>query len=113
LTNHRPSVLPFLAFRNFFPLLAKLGSRKFRHLVAKYAPLKPLRKLTYIVDVMNRVAWEIFLQKKELMGRGGDTHQVGHGKDIMSVLSMCLEVVLENSWLIIRKLSSESKHVRI
>jgi hypothetical protein len=84
-----------MAFRSFFPLIAKFGSRKFRHVVAKYAPLKSLRKLTHIVDTMDRTAWEIWLQKKEAIKRGDETHQVGNGKDIMSVLSMCPDVALE------------------
>ena len=55
-------------------------------------PSKTLHKLRDIVDILHQTSIEIFESKKKAIDEGEDAlaAQVGHGKDIISVLSMLL-----------------------
>jgi hypothetical protein len=58
------------------------------HALAKHAPFKSLRRLTYNIDTMYDVATRIWAEKKAAFesGEGVVREQAGGGKDIMSVL---------------------------
>lgn len=69
--------------------LSKVGTPKFRRWIVDTVPYKNLHAARDIVDVIYNTSVEIFEAKKAALD-GGDAalaKQVGHGKDIMSILS--------------------------
>ena len=64
------------------------GIRRFLARCAQYAASKNLKNLINIVHLINDTSQEIYLIKKKALQEGGDAmkHQVGEGKDVMSVL---------------------------
>ena len=62
-----------------------------RRFLAERIPLKGLKNLISIADVMDNTSREIYRSKKNALQEGSDAiqRQVGEGKDIMSVLCMC------------------------
>jgi hypothetical protein len=55
-------------------------------------PFKNMHKLRDIVDVMHNTSIEILESKKRALKEGDDAvaKQIGGGKDIISILSMCV-----------------------
>ena len=86
--------------RNFIiPVVQNWGTpgiRNFLAWCAQYAASKNLKNLINVVYVMNDTSQAIYLMKKKALQEGGDAmkHQVGEGKDAMSVLRMsgCMDV---------------------
>ena len=77
-----------MPFQKLFPVIARLGSPKLRRNLAQRAPLKSIRKLAGMIDIMDLTAQEIWAQKKEAILRDeASVQQSGHGKDLMSVMS--------------------------
>ena len=74
------------------PIVARIGTPRFRRFCVDMFPSKTLHKLRDIVDILHQTSIEIFESKKKAIGEGEDAlaAQVGHGKDIISVLSMLL-----------------------
>lgn len=75
--------------RQFLPFLVKLGPPALRRFVAEHAPIKAVRRLVEIVDVMDRTSVEVLTNKKAALAQGDAAvmKQIGQGKDIMSILS--------------------------
>ncbi|KAF5319267.1 hypothetical protein D9619_008300 [Psilocybe cf. subviscida] len=76
-------VTPFAA-----PLVRKYGNPKFCRFIMDLLPYKALHDCRDIVDVMDRTAREIYLQKKQALADGNEAliTKIGQGKDIMSIL---------------------------
>lgn len=72
------------------PYFVKVGTPSFRRWVMSVFPSEDVRRMQYIVDNMYQTSQEVLESKKKLVAKG-DTelmHEVGYGKDIMSVLRM-------------------------
>jgi hypothetical protein len=79
-------------FRNYLlPTLVKLGPPKFRRFLVNLVPFKNVRELRDIIDVMYNTSVEILEAKKRALMEGDEAvaRQIGRGKDIISILSMC------------------------
>ncbi|KAH9475657.1 Cytochrome P450 monooxygenase 91 [Psilocybe cubensis] len=70
------------------PILVKIGSAQFRRRVLNMLPIKTLHKLRDIIDTMHGTSVEILESKKKALEEGDEAvaHQVGQGKDILSIL---------------------------
>jgi hypothetical protein len=75
----------------FLSTLVKLGPPRFRRFLVDLLPFKNARRLRDIIDILDNTAKEILEVKKRAIQEGDDAiaEQVGHGKDIISVLCMC------------------------
>lgn len=71
------------------PLVLRIGSSTLRRRLLKFVPLPDLHKATVLVDAMSNSTQNILNGKKEAMERGDEAvlEQIGHGKDLMSLLS--------------------------
>lgn len=69
-------------------LFSSIGSPWFRRKLLKLWPSKDVQKVVDIVDIMHEQSVEVFAAKKEMLAKGEDAaiHQVGKGKDILSIL---------------------------
>lgn len=58
-------------------------------------PWPDLNRIVYLADVMDETSRMIFYSKKAALEKGDDAvvHQVGEGRDIMSVLSESLQLL--------------------
>ena len=90
-TSYRPTIFRLHALRRMMHIFVKLGPPPFRRFVMKLIPNKAVGRTQEIVDIMDRTSIEIFELKKLALQQGDDAvlKQVGHGKDIMSILCMC------------------------
>ena len=90
--------------RRFTPYVASLGSPAFRRRVLELIPHKQVQKLKNIVDIMSNRASQIYDEKKRGLQAGDEAvlHQVGEGKDIMSILSAFLWAKRDTRLLICR-----------
>lgn len=70
------------------PNVSELGSPNLRRRVVESIPLKSLRKLISIIDVMDSTSTKIFYAKKKAIEEGDEAvlNQLSKGKDIMSIL---------------------------
>ncbi|RDX54454.1 cytochrome P450 [Lentinus brumalis] len=100
LTEDRPDEFAN-AVKDLFPQLAKtgilrlllpyvldLGTASFRRRVVELLPNKRVQRLKDISDIMHERSVLIFNEKKAALEKGDDAlkHQVGEGRDIMSIL---------------------------
>ncbi|KAI0355907.1 cytochrome P450 [Trametes cingulata] len=83
-----PALYDLSVFRWTLPYLVHIGTPAFRRKVMQWIPMERLHKLQHVVDIMHRRAAEIYREKKALLEKGDQAllHQVGEGKDLMSVL---------------------------
>lgn len=74
--------------RTALPFLVKLGPPKFRAFVVKMVPSKRVQRVREMVEIMAQTSNEVFEAKKRALQAGGNAlaDQIGHGKDIMSIL---------------------------
>ena len=77
--------------RRLVPYVTEFGTPTFRRWVLDMLPHKGVQKLKSIVDVMHERSVEIYKLKKQALDQGDEAvaHQVGEGKDIMSILCTC------------------------
>ena len=77
--------------RRLVPYVSDLGPPAFRRWLLGVFPHKGVQKLKSIVDVMHERSVEIYNLKKQALDQGDEAvaHQVGEGKDIMSILRAC------------------------
>ncbi|KAI0347504.1 cytochrome P450 [Trametopsis cervina] len=75
-------------YRLLYPKVRNIGSPAFRSAVVKLIPSKNLRALRALVSTMQTQARLIFDGKKRALAEGNKAvmHQIGEGKDIMSIL---------------------------
>ncbi|OCH86572.1 cytochrome P450 [Obba rivulosa] len=83
-----PTFVPLQTYRRLLPYVADLGPPKFRRFVLDMIPDPTLQKLKKISDTVAEQSKAIFYEKKAALERKDDIamHQIGEGKDIMSVL---------------------------
>ena len=85
-----------------FQYLPWIGPAWLRHLIAKLIPDANFKHVKSIVDTLYTRSRDIYLDKKEALLKGDEElkHQVGQGKDIMSVLRESKPVLDSRSALI-------------
>ncbi|KAM5537055.1 hypothetical protein V8D89_009201 [Ganoderma adspersum] len=83
-----PQLVRSVLFRVFMPHAAKLGPAAFRRWVVERTPLDYVQQMRRITDTMHDRSVKIFNEKKALLEKGDDAlkHQIGEGRDIMSIL---------------------------
>ncbi|KAI0347457.1 cytochrome P450 [Trametopsis cervina] len=83
-----PTAWALTPFRMLMPILGKLGPSRFRRWLAERWPNPHVKKALHIIDTLERTSREIFYSKKIALEKGDEAvvHQVGEGKDIMSIL---------------------------
>jgi hypothetical protein len=76
------------------PLLVRIGPPRFRKFLVGLLPFENVRRLRSIVDVMYNTSNDILEAKKRALEEGDEAvaRQIGKGKDIISVLSMCISM---------------------
>ena len=76
-------------WRTLSPYWTKIGTPGFRRYVSKLLPTKDMQAMRNVVETLQAKSSEIYMQKKAALEKGDDamTHQIGEGKDILSVLS--------------------------
>ena len=81
------------------PYVPEWGSPWIRRRIVELFPHEGVQQLKSIIDVMHRRSVEIFEEKKRALEKGDEAvmHQIGEGKDIMSILRECRPP--ETSWL--------------
>ncbi|EIM87128.1 cytochrome P450 [Stereum hirsutum FP-91666 SS1] len=70
------------------PCVANFGPAAFRRWIIQLMPSKTIKQLIDATDVMDETSRMVFSHKKEALEKGDDAvvHQIGEGRDIMSVL---------------------------
>ncbi|THH05492.1 hypothetical protein EW146_g9889 [Bondarzewia mesenterica] len=84
-TVNSPSMIIAL---EFLPWLMRIGTSAFRRAVAEKTPWEDVQRLINVLDIMDKTSREIFENKKIALEKGDQAvvHQIGEGKDIISVL---------------------------
>ncbi|KAI0754283.1 cytochrome P450 [Daedaleopsis nitida] len=84
----QPTMVELSILRRILPYLPEYGSATFRRKLMEMIPNARVQKMKSIVDTIHRRSVEIFEEKKRALEQGDKavTHQVGEGKDIMSIL---------------------------
>ncbi|KAJ3510085.1 hypothetical protein NLJ89_g4875 [Agrocybe chaxingu] len=83
-----------VSFKMLFPrtyllaTLVKIGTPSFRRFLVDLIPWKALHDLRDVVDVLHNTSVEIIESKKKALAEGDESvaHQIGQGKDILSIL---------------------------
>lgn len=80
---------------NLLPTLVKLGPPRFRRFLVDLLPFENVRRLRGIVDTLHNTSVEILEAKRHALVEGGEAlaKQTGKGKDIISILSMCVPML--------------------
>ncbi|KAM5541912.1 hypothetical protein V8D89_004222 [Ganoderma adspersum] len=83
-----PTTLEMEFGRVLLPILEYLGPAWFRRWLVTLIPKDSVQRMKYIVDTMYDRSKEIYETKKALIESGDDAvlHQVGEGRDVMSIL---------------------------
>ncbi|KAH8105401.1 cytochrome P450 [Cristinia sonorae] len=83
-----PTFVPMFMVFHILPFVQNFGTASFRRRVLELIPWKRLKKALEITDTLEHTSKTILSQKKELLAQGDVAmqHQVGEGKDLMSVL---------------------------
>ena len=92
LTPWISSALNALSIGQFFlPYFRNMGPRWLRGWLFKLIPSARTKRILHVVDTMDSESRKIYNAKKTALEAEDDTilHQVGEGKDIMSILRAC------------------------
>lgn len=84
-----PTLFKTLLLRQFLPWVTNIGlSADFRRRLVDLVPWKPVKDVVDMTRVIDLTSREILENKKRALEKGDSAvmHQVGEGKDIMSVL---------------------------
>ncbi|PIL27477.1 cytochrome P450 [Ganoderma sinense ZZ0214-1] len=83
-----PQLVRSVTFRTLMPHASKLGPASFRRWVVERTPLDYVQQMRRITDTLHDRSVKIFREKKALLEKGDDAlkHQIGEGRDIMSIL---------------------------
>ncbi|EIM84951.1 cytochrome P450 [Stereum hirsutum FP-91666 SS1] len=83
-----PTVASLQLLRQLVPWFHDVGPPSVRRWIAKNIPIKRLNRAVRLTDVMDEMSREILDSKKAALKEGDDAimHQVGEGKDILSIL---------------------------
>ncbi len=90
-----PQLARSVVLRGLFPIAIKLGPASFRRWIVERTPIENVQQLRRISDVMHNRSVQIFNEKKAMLESGDDAikHQIGEGRDIMSILREFLRPV--------------------
>ncbi|KAK7057733.1 cytochrome P450 [Favolaschia claudopus] len=88
-----PAIFSLAIERQFLPYILKIGTPSFRGWLVNITPSRRLHRLRDIVNTMYKVNSAVFESKKEAIKRGDEKvlDQVGHGRDIVSILMRGME----------------------
>ncbi|EIM84926.1 cytochrome P450 [Stereum hirsutum FP-91666 SS1] len=88
LKNLIPTTTKLNVFRQLFPWVSDLGTTTMRRWVARNIPWPDFNRLAYLTDIIDETSREILGSKMAALEKGDDAvvHQVGEGRDILSVL---------------------------
>lgn len=77
-----------MVIRLMLPALSKIGTASFRRRVVEMVPNSDVQRLREISDVMHERSVLIYNEKKAALEKGDESlkHQIGEGRDIMSIL---------------------------
>ncbi|KAH9853051.1 cytochrome P450 [Lenzites betulinus] len=83
-----PEMAKSAAPRVLLPYLVRIGTAAFRRRVLDYLPSTNIRRMKEVSYILYARSEVIFNEKKEALARGDDAvkHQVGEGRDVMSIL---------------------------
>ncbi|KAA1468090.1 cytochrome P450 [Dentipellis sp. KUC8613] len=86
--NLLPTMFPLRVYRVFLPWIVNYVARPIRGFAARHVPWKAVRSLVGIVDVMHKTSQRIISEKRMALLKGDEAvlHQIGEGRDILSVL---------------------------
>ncbi len=89
-----PSFVKIQWARFLFPYLPYLGPSWFRRAILDLVPSKTIQKAKEVTDVVNKRSEELVNAKKAALAKGEKdvTHQVGEGKDVLSILRAYLSI---------------------
>lgn len=81
-------------FIRYADVLIELGPRRFRRFVTDIFPHPHLQRVKDVIDTMDEKSRAIFREKETALENGDKAvlHQVGEGKDIMSVFSTFMHI---------------------
>ncbi|KAJ3555363.1 hypothetical protein NM688_g2618 [Phlebia brevispora] len=76
------------AYRPLGPTIVKICTPAFRRAVARLLPHKKIQEIRRVVETLETNCKEVYESKMTALEKGDDTvtHQIGEGKDILSVL---------------------------
>ncbi|RPD65435.1 cytochrome P450 [Lentinus tigrinus ALCF2SS1-7] len=83
-----PQLVKTIVPRMILPYVAEVGPAWFRRAVVEAIPNKSIQRLKDISDIMHQRSVLIYNEKKAALEKGDDAlkHQIGEGRDIMSIL---------------------------
>lgn len=86
--TYSPSFEDLQWARFLFPYLPYLGPSWFRRAILDLIPSKKIQKVKDIIDLVSKQSEDLVNAKKAALGKGEEDvmHQVGEGKDVMSIL---------------------------
>jgi len=70
------------------PIIVRLGTPQFRRFLVENSPLKSIKDMKAIIDILHNTSVEIYEAKKHAIQQGNEelATQIGQGKDIISIL---------------------------
>ncbi|KAJ2970021.1 hypothetical protein NUW54_g12828 [Trametes sanguinea] len=88
LRGARPQMVRSVVPRLLLPVAVKIGSPEFRRRVLDMIPAEQVQRMKDISDILHARSVLIFNEKKAALARGDESikHQIGEGRDIMSIL---------------------------
>ncbi|KAF8640256.1 hypothetical protein AX16_010151 [Volvariella volvacea WC 439] len=87
-----PTSFKLFPLRSYvLPWAVKLGTPELRRSIVNLLPWDTLHKLRDMIDIMHETSVEIIEGKKKALREGDEAvaRQIGHGKDIISILCKC------------------------
>lgn len=71
------------------PYVSNFGPAAFRRWVIQLFPSKTIKQLIDATDVMDETSRAVFYHKRQALEKGDEAvvHQIGEGRDLMSILS--------------------------
>ena len=94
LTEDHRSTVNATAFQDniVMPFIARLGTPNFRRFLVENSPLKLVKDMKALIDVLHNTSVEIYEAKKHAFQQGNEelAAQIVQGKDIISILSTAI-----------------------
>ncbi|KAI0764992.1 cytochrome P450 [Fomes fomentarius] len=83
-----PQLVKSMIIRMVLPFVSTIGPPAFRRRVVEMIPNEDVQRMREISDIMHEQSVLIYNQKKEALQKGDEAlkHQIGEGRDIMSIL---------------------------
>ncbi|KAA1468089.1 cytochrome P450 [Dentipellis sp. KUC8613] len=86
--NLVPTLFPLKVYRVFLPWIVAYVPRPVRAFAARHVPWKAVRSVVSMVDTLHKMSMKIVSEKRMALLKGDEAvlHQIGEGRDILSVL---------------------------